>query len=88
MRIANTPIRWAICFLGLPQLWVAVTLLTGAMGNLPIVILVGVALLSARTALRSGRDTPAAIGYFLGTGAVIVIEVVIAVWWFKPFSYT
>lgn len=79
MRVTNTPARWILCFLGLPALWITGSLATGLHAVLMIPAAVVIALLSALTAYRSGRSNLRALGYFLGTGAMMGVAFAIAV---------
>jgi hypothetical protein len=71
MRLTNTPARWILCFLVLPVLWVVLGAGTGLYAVLMIPAAALAASLSALTAYRSGKGTPAAVGYFVGTGVMM-----------------
>ena len=71
MRLTNTPARWILCFLVLPALCVALAVGTGLHAVLLISAAALAASLSALTAYRSGKGTPAAVGYFVGTGVMM-----------------
>ena len=79
MRVANTPARWAVCFLALPALWIAGSFATDFQAVSMVPAAVFFALLSALTAYRSGRGSLRTFGYLLGTGAMMGIAFFIAI---------
>jgi hypothetical protein len=79
VRIANAPARWTLCFLALPALWIAGSLATDVHAESMIPAAFVIALLSALTAFRSGRGRRGALGYLLGTGAMMFVALLIAI---------
>lgn len=79
VRVGNAPVRWVVCFLALPTLWIATSLGTDlqAVGMIPVAFVI--ALLSAVIAYRSGGGKCVALGYFLGTSTMMVVALAIAV---------
>lgn len=77
--VANTPARWALCFLVLPVIWIAGSLATGvhAVRMIPAALLVSLA--SSLTAWRSGRGVHAVVGYFVGAAALMGVAFAVAV---------
>jgi hypothetical protein len=79
MRVDHTTTRWIVCFIALPALWALASLATHLQAVSMIPAAVVAALLSALTAFRSGRGKHAALGYFLGTGAMMAVAFAITI---------
>jgi hypothetical protein len=80
VRLTSTRTRWVVCFVALPALWIAATLLSADLGAAGMISAAGlVALLSALTAHRSGLRARARVGYFVGTVAMMGLAITIAI---------
>ena len=83
MRVTNTAVRWAVCFVALPTLfWLTAPLITrayrGDPGGFLIADAIVVSLLSSLTAYRSGLGWQGAIRYLI-TAAIIGVTLTIVV---------
>ena len=67
------------CLVALPAAWIAGSLYTGFDAVEMIPAAIAVALLSGLTAWAAGRGRLAALGYFLGTGAMMGVAFWIAI---------
>ena len=79
MRVYDTAWRWALCFMALPALWIAVGLGTDLQAVVMIPAAIVIALLSALTAFRSGLGERGALGYFFGTGCMIGVALAVTI---------
>jgi hypothetical protein len=79
VRVDDTRARWILCFVALPALWAVASLGTHLQAVSMIPAAFVAALLSASTAYRSGRGKHGALGYFLGTGAMLGVAFAITV---------
>jgi hypothetical protein len=80
VRVAHALTRRVFCFFALPALWIVGSLATDLQAVLMVPAAVVMALLSALTAYRSGRDKLGAFGYFLGTSLMMGVAFAIAIW--------
>jgi hypothetical protein len=84
--VGNSSARWLLCFLALPALWIGINVGTDLQAMQMIPTALGVALLSAAIAYRSRRGKGVALGYFLGTSAMMGFAFAVAIATLLTFS--